>query len=129
MGPFEVFAYGPTLKFKLSWANDPAIPSPCRPTTLPLRPTHDNQLSKVSTDSERKAEEDSESAVDTKKKQIIYYQFIYNSHTRQQTEARDDTCCPWCNINCNNLYCLLKHLKLCHGRFRFTYTVSFLLTL
>ncbi|XP_055925307.1 polycomb protein SUZ12-like isoform X2 [Argiope bruennichi] len=54
-------------------------------------------------------------------KMRIFYQFLYNNNTRQQTEARDDFQCPWCRVNCIELYCLLKHLKLCHSRFCFNY--------
>lgn len=50
-------------------------------------------------------------------------QFLYNSNTRQQTEARDDLHCPWCTLNCRRLYSLLKHLKLSHSRFTFNYVV------
>lgn len=56
--------------------------------------------------------------------QLVLYQFVYNNNGRQQTEARRDFHCPWCSINCLALYCLLKHLKLCHARFTFTYVVS-----
>ena len=55
----------------------------------------------------------------------IVYQFCYNRNSRQQTEAREDLHCPWCMINCMELYALLKHLKLSHPRFLFTYVVSF----
>ncbi|KAG8231689.1 hypothetical protein J437_LFUL007464, partial [Ladona fulva] len=51
----------------------------------------------------------------------IVYQFIYNSSSRQQTEACEDLHCPWCSLDCVSLYALLKHLKLCHSRFLFTY--------
>uniref|UniRef100_A0A8C2YZ17 SUZ12 polycomb repressive complex 2 subunit b n=1 Tax=Cyclopterus lumpus TaxID=8103 RepID=A0A8C2YZ17_CYCLU len=51
----------------------------------------------------------------------IFYQFLYNNNTRQQTEARDDLHCPWCTLNCSKLYSLLKHLKLSHSRFIFNY--------
>ncbi|XP_014666006.1 PREDICTED: polycomb protein suz12-B-like [Priapulus caudatus] len=51
----------------------------------------------------------------------IFYHFLYGSNMRQQTEARDDLHCPWCSLNCMQLYSLLKHLKLCHSRFTFTY--------
>ena len=54
----------------------------------------------------------------------IVYQFLYNNNTRQQTEAREDLHCPWCTLNCMELYALLKHLKLSHPRFLFTYVVS-----
>lgn len=51
----------------------------------------------------------------------IVYQFLYNNNSRQQTEAREDLHCPWCSLNCLELYALLKHLKLSHPRFIFTY--------
>jgi polycomb protein SUZ12 len=54
----------------------------------------------------------------------IVYQFLYNNNSRQQTEAREDLHCPWCSLNCMELYALLKHLKLSHPRFLFTYVVS-----
>jgi len=54
----------------------------------------------------------------------VYYQFIYSSSTRQQTEAREGTSCPWCNVQCGSMYALLRHLKCCHSRFSFLYTVS-----
>ncbi|KAG8042302.1 hypothetical protein G9C98_004936 [Cotesia typhae] len=43
------------------------------------------------------------------------------SNSRQQTEACEDLHCPWCSLDCGKLYSLLKHLKLCHSRFTFTY--------
>lgn len=52
------------------------------------------------------------------------YQFLYNNNSRQQTEAREDLHCPWCSLNCLELFALLKHLKLTHPRFLFTYVVS-----
>ena len=54
----------------------------------------------------------------------IVYQFLCNNNSRQQTEAREDLHCPWCSLNCLTLYGLLKHLKLSHPRFLFTYVVS-----
>ncbi|EAT39636.1 AAEL008578-PA [Aedes aegypti] len=51
----------------------------------------------------------------------IIYQFVYNNNSRQQTETKSDFHCPWCSLNCGTLYPLLKHLKLCHARFIFTY--------
>ncbi|XP_067206801.1 polycomb protein suz12-B [Linepithema humile] len=53
--------------------------------------------------------------------QQIVYQFLYNNNSRQQTEACEDLHCPWCSLDCGKLYSLLKHLKLCHPRFTFTY--------
>ncbi|XP_077490605.1 polycomb protein suz12-like isoform X1 [Amblyomma americanum] len=51
----------------------------------------------------------------------VVYQFVYQQQTRQQTEARADLRCPWCMLQCRLLAALLKHLKLCHGRFTFAY--------
>lgn len=56
--------------------------------------------------------------------QQIVYQFLYNNNSRQQTEACEDLHCPWCSLDCGKLYSLLKHLKLCHSRFTFTYVVN-----
>ena len=119
MGPFEVFAYGPTLKFKLSWAGTSVAPHTRRPTSLPLRTPPAGETNDV-----RAGADESEGSKESKKKQRVFYQFIYNNNTRQQTEAREDFFCPWCSIDCHKLYTLLKHLKLCHGRFVFTYAVS-----
>uniref|UniRef100_H2YZ92 Uncharacterized protein n=1 Tax=Ciona savignyi TaxID=51511 RepID=H2YZ92_CIOSA len=60
----------------------------------------------------------------TVSKHVVFYQFIYNSETQQQTEARDDLYCPWCQLNCITLYGLVKHLKMCHPRFNFTYVAQ-----
>lgn len=51
----------------------------------------------------------------------IVYNFLYSNNTRQQTEYTQEMTCPWCGIDCIRLYSLLKHLKLCHSRFNFTY--------
>lgn len=59
--------------------------------------------------------------VDEPKIDHIIYQFVYNNNSRQQTETKSDFHCPWCSLNCGTLYPLLKHLKLCHARFIFTY--------
>ena len=123
MGPFEVFAYGPTLKFKLSWSGTPLARPPRRPTSLPLRAPLTTQNA-ASTNDVRTPAEEADGNKENRKKQRIFYQFIYNNNTRQQTEAREDLYCPWCSIDCRQLYSLLKHLKLCHRRFVFTYAVS-----
>lgn len=120
MGPFEVFAYGPTLKFKLSWSGTPVARPPRRPSSLPLRSPLTTQNASSTNDARSPAEEP-DGNKENRKKQRIFYQFIYNNNTRQQTEAREDHYCPWCSIDCRKLYSLLKHLKLCHRRFIFTY--------
>ena len=123
MGPFEVFAYGPTLKFKLSWSGTPVARPPRRPSSLLLRSPLTTQNASSTNDARSPAEE-ADGNKENRKKQRIFYQFIYNNNTRQQTEAREDLYCPWCSIDCRKLYSLLKHLKLCHRRFIFTYAVS-----
>ncbi|KAM4012073.1 polycomb protein SUZ12 [Anomaloglossus baeobatrachus] len=70
---------------------------------------------------EVQAKKEKEPPAEAKQKLRIFYQFLYNNNTRQQTEARDDLHCPWCTLNCRKLYSLLKHLKLCHSRFIFNY--------
>jgi len=51
----------------------------------------------------------------------ILYNFLYNGSTQQQTESRNNTICPWCNLDCRRLYSLLEHLACCHPRFRVSY--------
>lgn len=52
--------------------------------------------------------------------QCLVYQFIYKNY-RQKTEIWDKLKCPWCSMKAMNLYNLLKHLTLCHDRFKFKY--------
>lgn len=110
-GNIEAFMTGPTVKFKLNWTSQPFARFVDRPKPYPMLdnkeniPANNNNI---------------ETNVKQEKMQIIY-QFIYNNNSRQQTEACEDLHCPWCSINCNQLYTLLKHLKLCHARFTFTY--------
>ena len=115
LGPFELFALGPTLKFSLAWEGKPLY---SRPSGLPLRERQLDSNGNMELASIVSADENEK---ESKKRLRIFYQFIYNNHTRQQTEARDDCLCPWCSVNCGKLYSLLKHLKCCHGRFLFTY--------
>lgn len=148
----------PTLKFRLSWSNEPAGALVERPR--PLMP-RDNAQDLVTLRKDRngaggggrgftdrsmmnggggvssncsvgmsgksngKAYVDKNGSMVDKQPRILY-QFLYNNNSRQQTEAKDDLRCPWCCLNCQELYSLLKHLKLCHPRFLFTYLVSHL---
>lgn len=50
----------------------------------------------------------------------LVYQFIHNN-MRQKTEVWDRLKCPWCVQRSRSLYHLLKHLNLCHDRFKFKY--------
>uniref|UniRef100_A0AAR2KBU2 Polycomb protein VEFS-Box domain-containing protein n=1 Tax=Pygocentrus nattereri TaxID=42514 RepID=A0AAR2KBU2_PYGNA len=134
--PFDTFSHGPTLQFTLRWTGDtserttapvarplatrnsdtsggeshrPSAPKP--PQTVAVKDP-------VSTDLPVRREQ---VHVEPRQKLRVYYQFLYNNNTRQQTEARDDLHCPWCTLNCRKLYSLLKHLKLSHSRFIFNY--------
>ncbi|KAJ8001927.1 hypothetical protein DPEC_G00174490 [Dallia pectoralis] len=132
--PFEPLTQGPTLQFTLRWTGDASDKSTA-PVAKPLA-TRNSDASVVESrpialKSAPLAVKDSVNTdVQMKKEQIqceprqklrIFYQFLYNNNTRQQTEARDDLHCPWCTLNCRNLYSLLKHLKLSHSRFVFNY--------
>lgn len=57
-------------------------------------------------------------------KEKIFFNFLYGNNSLQQTECREDMRCPWCFVQCSELYSLLKHMSLCHPRFHFTYSVS-----
>ncbi|XP_051568016.1 polycomb protein suz12-B [Myxocyprinus asiaticus] len=131
--PFETFSQGPTLQFILHWTGDPSDPSTApvakplstrnsdisttesRPSTLRPAPVVVKDSVNTSIQTRR------ESPCEPRQKLRIFYQFLYNNNTRQQTEARDDLHCPWCTLNCRKLYSLLKHLKLSHSRFIFNY--------
>uniref|UniRef100_A0A8K9UXF8 SUZ12 polycomb repressive complex 2 subunit a n=1 Tax=Oncorhynchus mykiss TaxID=8022 RepID=A0A8K9UXF8_ONCMY len=131
--PFETFSKGPTLQFTLRWTGEPSDRSTA-PVAKPLatrnadnpfkRGTRFFPLSVAVKDSfsssefQMKQEHTLEEPSDNLR---IFYQFLYNHNTQQQTEARDDLHCPWCTLNCRRLYSLLKHLKLAHSRFIFNY--------
>lgn len=118
LGPFAAFSFGPTIKFSLLWENKPAVP--CKTIYKSLSdPYIHNTLSNGGLNGidgfvEEKYMQDPPPRV--------FYQFIYNNSTRQQTEAREGTSCPWCGVKTRRLYGLMKHLKCCHSRFAFLYT-------
>ncbi|KAJ3615250.1 hypothetical protein NHX12_018818 [Muraenolepis orangiensis] len=133
--PFETFSQGPTLQFTLRWIGDAGAkstapvakplstrnsdcPSPMETRTSQHRAAPLAVKDSVSTDMQTRREL---VPCEPRQKLRIFYQFLYNSNTRQQTEARDDLHCPWCTLNCRKLYSLLKHLKLSHSRFTFNY--------
>ncbi|XP_051996143.1 polycomb protein suz12-A isoform X2 [Xyrauchen texanus] len=133
---FETFSQGPTLQFTLRWTNDTADRGTA-PVAKPLA-TRNSESSTVESSKpsnvkppQAVAVNDSvgidqpvrreQTHVEPRQKLLVYYQFLYNNNTRQQTEARDDLHCPWCTLNCRKLYSLLKHLKLSHSRFIFNY--------
>ncbi|NWZ64144.1 SUZ12 protein, partial [Acrocephalus arundinaceus] len=134
--PFETFSQGPTLQFTLRWTGDTndkstapiakplatrnseSLPQENKPSSV--KPTQTIAVKEsLPTDLQTRKERDVLN--EPRQKLRIFYQFLYNNNTRQQTEARDDLHCPWCTLNCRKLYSLLKHLKLCHSRFIFNY--------
>ncbi|XP_052357190.1 polycomb protein suz12-A-like [Oncorhynchus keta] len=136
--PFETFSKGPTLQFTLRWTGEPSDRSTA-PVAKPLA-TRNADASSLTSDpkpcslrpTQTVAVKDSFSSSEFQMRQEhtleepsdnlrIFYQFLYNHNTQQQTEARDDLHCPWCTLNCRRLYSLLKHLKLAHSRFIFNY--------
>ncbi|XP_011861500.1 PREDICTED: polycomb protein suz12-B [Vollenhovia emeryi] len=148
--PFDLFRQGPTLKFRLSWTTEPSNGLVDRPLPIPPIPSGDNKENRStnagfersssvnhnnnSTNNNNNATlptpspltpssriSISNEKVDANGTQQIVYQFLYNNNSRQQTEACEDLHCPWCSLDCGKLYSLLKHLKLCHSRFTFTY--------
>ncbi|XP_011793086.1 PREDICTED: polycomb protein SUZ12 [Colobus angolensis palliatus] len=134
--PFETFSQGPTLQFTLRWTgetNDKSTAPIAKPLATrnseslhqenkpgSVKPTQTIAVKEsLTTDLQTRKEKDTPN--ENRQKLRIFYQFLYNNNTRQQTEARDDLHCPWCTLNCRKLYSLLKHLKLCHSRFIFNY--------
>ncbi|KAK1799480.1 hypothetical protein P4O66_007709 [Electrophorus voltai] len=133
--PLDRLTHGPTLHFTLRWTGDAAGRS-AAPPTRPLatrnsasgvgespRPTAPRPHTVAVKDpvSDDMSVRKERVHTEPRQKLRVYYQFLYNNNTRQQTEARDDLHCPWCTLNCRKLYSLLKHLKLSHSRFIFNY--------
>lgn len=132
--PFDTFDKCPTLKFRLVWTKEAGpeyIENPIILTSIKTE-QDDNLSNKENHLDSSQSNNNNKVAINGHSKEIIdgngeerlriVYQFIYNSNSRQQTEAFADFHCPWCSINCIDLYPLLKHLKLCHSRFNFIWT-------
>ncbi|XP_059475402.1 polycomb protein SUZ12 [Neocloeon triangulifer] len=123
-GQLELFRSGPVVKFRLNWASEASSGMVERPRMLESSPstesTGDKENDTPTSDGQINASASSNKKKEGQKLQIVY-QFLYNNNSRQQTEACDDLHCPWCSLNCGSLYALLKHLKLNHPRFCFTY--------
>ncbi|XP_066603808.1 polycomb protein suz12-B [Prorops nasuta] len=147
-GPFDLFSKGPTLKFRLNWTTEPINGLVDRPPPMPPIPNGDNKenrsgnigFERSSVNHNNNTNNNNNTTLPTPSPlspskvivstdkvdssmgtQQIVYQFLYNNNSRQQTEACEDLHCPWCSLDCGKLYSLLKHLKLCHSRFTFTY--------
>ncbi|KAL7634211.1 UNVERIFIED_CONTAM: hypothetical protein RMT77_015540 [Armadillidium vulgare] len=122
--PLSTLENSPLIKFGLSWTEDNAsnsnsnshnISSSLKPKLRPLQPLDLVLTNNTATKPKPQGVASPEAP------QLVLYQFVYNNNSRQQTEARYDFHCPWCSLKCCALYSLLKHLKLCHARFSFTY--------
>ena len=127
LGPFAAFSFGPTIKFNLNWSTSAPINILPAYKTLNQRyleehQAHESQdevVESTNTTTTNKTTKPKESSLPK-----VYYQFLYCHSTRQQTEAREGTSCPWCDLQCWTIYGLLRHLKSFHNRFSFVYTVS-----
>ncbi|XP_063697232.1 polycomb protein suz12-A isoform X2 [Culicoides brevitarsis] len=124
----EVFNKEPTLKFHLQWTKEGVaglVERPLPITACSQDANKENQPNGCDANFKNNnngMEISKTETEDADKKVRIFYHFVYNNNSRQQTEdIRSDYRCPWCCLNCINLYALLKHLKLCHPRFAFTY--------
>uniref|UniRef100_A0A336L0Z7 CSON001913 protein n=1 Tax=Culicoides sonorensis TaxID=179676 RepID=A0A336L0Z7_CULSO len=126
----ELFSKEPTLKFHLQWTKDSLSGYADRPAPIVCAESNkENQSNGLSLNGNTPSNDNNntvelvneiKSEPPAKKVRIIYH-FVYNNNSRQQTEDSSDFHCPWCSLNCQNMYALLKHLKLCHARFVFTY--------
>ncbi|BFZ02950.1 hypothetical protein BsWGS_05989 [Bradybaena similaris] len=135
--PLELFTDYPTLKFTLAWLEPSSVSKTADRDVLSpahiISPRCDrvNGTSDFSAAFEKwvkseytcpKPRERENTIQQTPRKRLrVFYQFTHNDCTQQETEARDDLRCPWCCLSCQQLYSLLKHLRLCHSRFNFLY--------
>lgn len=118
---FEDYQQFPKLKFRLAWTKEKCDDLVDRPSALAFDKDESNKENAPDSSSKPNGAVDLQQSAE--KTQIIY-QFIYNNNSRQQMEPCDNFCCIWCSLDCMVLYSLLKHLKLCHARFNFTYVPS-----
>lgn len=126
---FEDFAVGPKLKLRLCWTNNPDTEDSAANSTTETSEIC-NSLTSMSNKENNNPDNNGVMKMSSTPKEDnnlqIIYQFLYSNNSRQQTEPHKDFYCPWCpKLDCLNLYALLKHLKLCHARFTFAYTVSY----
>ncbi|XP_055847562.1 polycomb protein Su(z)12-like isoform X1 [Episyrphus balteatus] len=126
---FEVFNQCPMLKFRLNWSNTSIsnfvdAKNMCENVVPDMQNIESNNTS-TNINNNNNSINVQPNALKPKilveEKLQIVYNFIYSNNTRQQTEYTQEVVCPWCGLDCLRLYSLLKHLKLCHARFNFTY--------
>jgi len=113
---------GPRIKFRVQWTDDPAQSKVERPQSLMPKETVPEQTEEQRCDNRQKKEKSTNMDVDTEEgpQKEIYYHFRYKHSTRAIT-TNSNTNCPFCQLNCRELFSLLKHLKLTHPRFLFNY--------
>ncbi|XP_030373235.1 polycomb protein Su(z)12 isoform X2 [Scaptodrosophila lebanonensis] len=124
---YDVYQQSPMLKFHLTLSNE-ELPSVIAAPELQRYVTHLNYTTSaldVDADnnncSHKNGNNNGVICKSTPEHIQIVYNFMYSNNTRQQTEYTQELNCPWCGLDCLRLYALLKHLKLCHARFNFTY--------
>lgn len=113
----------PILKFHLEWSKQLHIVDNCcaEGERMPIKANI--AARRVFTRSRSTGSILSRSSSFTKTNESVHclvYQFIHNNF-RQKTEVWDRLKCPWCVQRSSSLYHLLKHLSLCHDRFKFKY--------
>lgn len=140
---FDDFHSKPVLKFRLAWTKERCAPFVDRPLPITVIKKHQPQVlvDAGAALAIKSADANGDNAMvapdNNNTKRVVSvigadslspaqlagvdYFFFYSNNTRQQTQVTDDYQCPWCSLNCCALYALLKHLKLCHARFNFTY--------
>lgn len=52
----------------------------------------------------------------------VVYRFIHNNDELQLLKTNSDFMCPWCSIQCFQIFSLKHHLKYIHNRFNFSIT-------
>lgn len=111
------------IKYKIVWGNKPIKGIISFPLTQSIIPTELSTNFNNNTISNLKSKKKDliKSTLDKNGDKLpIIYHFMLDK-VKQSTQMTDDIVCPWCTLNCEELYILLKHLKLCHSRFTFTY--------
>ena len=52
----------------------------------------------------------------------VVYRFIHNNDELQLLKTNSDFMCPWCSIQCFQIFSLKHHLRYIHNRFNFSIT-------
>ena len=127
LGPFAAFSFGPTIKFSLNWSTTSPINIVPAYKTLNEYYLEQHIPSSLVLAADTTTKDSTDVVAKRMKEELhpkLYFQFLYCNSTRQQTEAREGTSCPWCDLQCWSIYGLLRHLTCNHNRFHFVYTVS-----